>query len=281
MEMITQSTAAILGPKAAYHFARIELSRSKPRALHSQDYYELFWLINGRAHHYTGAPQSPNRQTLSEGDLVFMPPNRPHALQGLGEDAHLVNLVIQEEVIKRLSAHAFGSRYFWGDGPQILHRDMRQLSSLSHEALALETAPRSALYIEAFLLSLLAQLEREAPGLPDSAPKWLVEACKRAHDPEIFCHGAAGLASVARKSHAHVSRSLQKHLGQTPSDYMNHIRMEHAARCLAGTGEPLAEIAQSCGIANMSHFHRLFRAQHGLTPRQYRQRFQKDVAQPI
>lgn len=281
MDMITHTAANILGLKASYHFARIELGRSKPRALHTQDYCELFWLINGRAHHYTGAPQSPKRQTLIEGDLVFMPPNMAHALQGLGEEAHLVNLVIHADVIKRLSAHEFGVRYFWGRAPHIVHRDMRQLSSLSHDALTLEAAPRSALHIEAFLLSLLAELEREASGLPDDAPKWLVDACKRAHDPAVFRHGSAGLASAARKSHAHVSRSLQKHLGQTPSDYMNHIRMKHAARCLAGTGDPLSEIAQSCGIANMSHFHRLFRAQHGLTPRQYRQRFQKDVAQPV
>ena len=73
---------------------------------------------------------------------------------------------------------------------------------------------------------------------------------------------------------------MRKHFGETPSDYINRIRMAHAARALTTDSDPVAQIAQDCGIPNMSHFHKLFRAAHGLTPLQYRQKFQRQVVQP-
>ncbi|MFQ3253816.1 MAG: AraC family cel operon transcriptional repressor, partial [Loktanella salsilacus] len=44
--------------------------------------------------------------------------------------------------------------------------------------------------------------------------------------------------------------------------------------------EPMAEVAAAVGIANLSHFHKLFRSHHGVTPLHYRQQFQRDVVQP-
>jgi AraC family cel operon transcriptional repressor len=45
-------------------------------------------------------------------------------------------------------------------------------------------------------------------------------------------------------------------------------------------GEAISDIAADCGIPNMSHFHKLFRDAHGMTPLQYRQRFQRQIVQP-
>jgi AraC family cel operon transcriptional repressor len=82
------------------------------------------------------------------------------------------------------------------------------------------------------------------------------------------------------KAHPHVSRMMRKHLGETPSDYINRIRMTHAARALTTDGDAVSLIATDCGIPNMSHFHKLFRQAHGLTPLQYRQKYQRHVVQP-
>jgi AraC family cel operon transcriptional repressor len=56
--------------------------------------------------------------------------------------------------------------------------------------------------------------------------------------------------------------------------------MAHAARRLAGSSDPLPEIAAEVGIENLSHFHRLFREAHGLTPAAWRRLHQRDVTQP-
>ena len=49
---------------------------------------------------------------------------------------------------------------------------------------------------------------------------------------------------------------------------------------LTGTADPLAEIAADCGIPNLSHFHKLFRAAFGETPQSYRRTRQRDLIQP-
>lgn len=157
-------------------------------------------------------------------------------------------------------------------------RDIRQLATINHSAVQLENSRCDTLAAEAFLLPLCADLT--AVAFADDVPAWLASACAAAKSPDVFREGSAGLVAVAGKAHPHVSRMMRKHLGQTPSDYVNHIRMAHAARALTTDNEAISEIASDCGIPNMSHFHKLFRATHGLTPLQYRQKFQRQVVQP-
>lgn len=73
---------------------------------------------------------------------------------------------------------------------------------------------------------------------------------------------------------------MRRWMGQSPTQYVNYIRMTQAARTLTCDSEPMAEVAAAVGIANLSHFHKLFRSHHGMTPLQYRQQFQRDVVQP-
>ncbi|PTQ75907.1 helix-turn-helix domain-containing protein [Celeribacter persicus] len=280
--MLTTSLrqADILSKGEDYHFSRSVLSRTRPKALHDQDYYELFWLHNGRARLVTNGMRMP----LSEGDLVFLSPDLPHALQGQGEESHVVNVILRRKRVKDLiDRFPEVNQYFPAPGsvPVRVHRDIRQMSQLSTAAKALEAAPRTTLFLEAFLLPLIAGLAFEAREKTETMPHWLSEALVRVEDPVIFRDGAAGLVAQCGKAHAHVARTMQNCLGQTPSDYVNRLRMEYAARRLKGTPDSLSEIASDIGLQNMSHFHRLFRSRFGMTPRQYRVKYQKGVVQPI
>ncbi|WP_085837541.1 helix-turn-helix transcriptional regulator [Aquimixticola soesokkakensis] len=247
--------------------------------MHAHDFYEIFWLTNGRARHYING----EKILLNEGDCVFVRPHDLHGLQGVGEETHVVNIVIQSALVDRLEKrYGLGERYFGKENPfpQQVHFDARARIDLAQRATVLERGARTKLQIEAFLLPLLNDLSAEPVELPADAPDWLAQACLAARRPEVFRDGAAGFARSTGKAHAHVSRTVQKFLGKTPSDYINDHRMAYAARQLAGTADGLAEIAQDVGIANMSHFHRLFRDHFGMTPRQYRVTNQKGVVQP-
>jgi AraC family cel operon transcriptional repressor len=73
---------------------------------------------------------------------------------------------------------------------------------------------------------------------------------------------------------------MKQHSGQTPVQYINDLRMKHAARSLTGSSDPLSEIATEIGLPNLSHFHKLFRAKYGVTPAQFRTEKQRHVVQP-
>ena len=269
--------ADILAAGTQIRLTRATLTPTRPRTLHDHDFFELLWVQNGRIRHHL--PEGA--ETLSEGDLVFLRPGQKHALQGRGEHALVVSLCIHPTTVNALAKRHPGVKgyLFWSpSGPVRTHRDIRQLAALNHAAVQLENSACDTLAAEAFLLPLCAELTAEA--FADDMPEWLVRACTAAKSPEVFRHGSAGLVAVAGKAHPHVSRMMRKYLGQTPSDYVNQIRVQHAARALTTDNEAISDIAADCGIPNMSHFHKLFREAHGITPLQYRQKYQRQVVQP-
>ncbi|TNC74904.1 AraC family transcriptional regulator [Rubellimicrobium roseum] len=269
--------AEILGPDAVA-LTRATLLPSRPPGLHDHDFFELLWVQNGTLRHH-----SPDgRRDLPEGTLLFLRPEHAHALQGRGADTLVVSVTLHPDLIDGLSARhpTLAGQFFWGPAPAIRPRDIRQRTELNQAALRLERGPRDALAAEAFLLPLLASLTADEVPLPADAPDWLRATCAAAATPRVFQEGAAGFVRAAGRAHPHVSRTVQRFLGQTPTDYVNARRMAHAARRLAGTGDSLQEIAQDCGIENLSHFHRLFREAHGLTPAAWRRLHQREVTQP-
>ncbi|WP_341368584.1 AraC family transcriptional regulator [Yoonia sp. BS5-3] len=256
---------------------RATLTSARPKILHDHDFFELFWVQNGQVRHHL----PKGAQTLTEGDMVFLQPGHHHGLQGRGDHALVVSLCIHPQTIKSLAKRhtSLNGHLFWSKaGPVRMHRDIRQLAALNHAAVMLERSANDTLAAEAFLLPLCADLTAEAH--PDTIPQWLADACNAARDPAVFREGAAGLVKRSGKAHPHVSRMMRKHFGETPSDYINRIRMEHASRALTTDSDPVSQIAADCGIPNMSHFHKLFRAAHGLTPLQYRQKYQRQIVQP-
>jgi AraC family transcriptional regulator, dual regulator of chb operon len=270
----------ILGSDAQIHLARARLESGRPPGLHSHDFYELLWVQNGKLrHHLTGGYQD-----FTEGTVLFVRPKDVHALQGRSDEALVVSVSIRAGLIDAMAARHQGlqGQLFWSTapGPVVLPRDSHQMATLNQAALALERSRRDGLAAEAFLLPLCQDLTDSSTPLPADAPDWLVAACAAARDPRVFADGAAGFARIAGRAHPHVSRTMRRFLHQSPSDYINTQRMAFAARRLSGSGDTLAEIAADCGIPNLSHFHKLFRAHHGLTPSHYRRQFQRTVVQP-
>lgn len=276
METLTLSHAQILPPGQVVHMARAALTPARPKRLHDHDFFELFWVQNGEVRHHL-----PDRkETLREGDLAILRPGDRHGLQGRGDFALVVSLSLHPDLVAEIRRETLAGLAFWHDGaaPLILKRDIRQLADLNRAALALEQSACDRLAAEAFLLPLLSDLRRDAA--PAAAPDWLARACAGARAPEVFREGAAGLVAQTGRSHEHVARAMRQFYGRTPTDYVNDLRMTHAARALTTDTSPLPEIAAQVGLANLSHFHKLFRARFGTTPHQYRQQFQRDVVQP-
>lgn len=279
-EPLTLTHSAVIGDGDALHLARATLTTRRPKVLHGHDFYELLWVQNGTVAHFT----PDGRSLLQEGDVAFVRPGDVHGLQGRGEAAMVVSVSFRPGMIESLGQRheTLRGRLFWTRGGPIplAHRDPRQLVELNRAALALERGRRRKIEAEAFLLPLCIDLIDAAPDLPPEAPDWLARACAAASDPAVFREGAAGFVRVAGRAHPHVSRTVRRFLGQSPSDYINAQRMAYAARRLTGTADSLAEIAADCGIPNLSHFHKLFRAQFGTTPQRYRKARQTEVLQP-
>ncbi|WP_420861138.1 AraC family transcriptional regulator [Algirhabdus cladophorae] len=282
--MISELTLSLtdhLGPDEAFHFARQSLNNTRPKALHQQDYFEMFWVQHGRA----ALHLADKRVFLSEGDIVFLRPGDVHGFQGKGDETYVCAVLMLPQTLRSLAARHRGlsNQLFWSEAsdPVIATRSISQLIDLSKAALKLEAAPRTPMQLEAFLLPLLADLNSQPDQMLKDAPTWLIEGIAAAQDPEVFRKGAAGLVEACGRAHAHVSRMMKKHTGMSPSSHINKIRMAYAARLLTASSDGLDSIAQNCGIANLSHFHRLFRDHYNMTPKAYRNRYQRNPITPV
>ena len=268
----------------AYHFAHKDLDTRLPAFMHRHDYFEWFVVDHGALRHWTPHGQ----EVLEAGCMVCMRPDDAHALQALTTPCRIINVMTWPETVA-----ALGARYsaavqhcaFWSvqAKPEQQMLDGEELMRLRSAAMALRAAPRNQLQIDQFILGVAStlQLAATAPLRSEALPAWLARTLRAARRPEVFRNGAAGVVGVSGRGHETVCRAFRRHLGQSPSDYVNAIRMDYAALQLRTTELRIDEVAQMTGLENLSHFYRLFRARHGDTPMRYRRRRAADPVQPL
>lgn len=86
-------------------------------------------------------------------------------------------------------------------------------------------------------------------------------------------HAALDLRRLARAaglSPYHFLRTFARVTGATPHQFVLRARLREAARRLATERERVIDVAIDCGFGDVSNFNRTFRAEFGVTPRQFR-----------
>lgn len=282
METRVFHLSSYIRPEEAFHFARKSLDSRRPSYRHTHDYFEVFFVERGQARHFING----RTERMERGDIVFIRPEDAHTLQAVGDGpCIIINVMFRPETAHHLGTRyvdEFAGRFFWREGSDPDSYIIRgpRMERAINSALELQGSLRTLSKIEEFLLSLMTRVIDYDAALPISAPKWLTAACVAARSRDIFQRGAAGFVDVAGRGHEHVCRETRRHLGLSPSELVNRIRMEHAAMCLGAGDLSVEEIAIDCGIENMSHFYKLFKNHYGTTPRKYRMRHHSDPVQP-
>jgi len=270
-----------LTPDEAFHFARKSLATRFPEHAHDHDYFEVFLIESGRTAHWINGVS----QTLEPGQLAFIRPGDVHAFcADRKTGCQIVNVMFRSETAAHLAQRyhdTISGRFFdaGGDLPEIHTLGPARFARAVIVAEQLQTAHRSLARIEEFLLVLTNRVAHADSGVSTSTPRWFAEAASAALSPEIFRQGAPGFIRAAGRSHEHVCRTCKAVTGLTPSEYVNRIRIEHAAHLLRSTEAPIEAIIDGCGFENTSYFYRLFRGQIGTTPRAYRQTNLRDPFQ--
>jgi len=263
-----------IDPGEAFHFIRKDLSEAPPVFEHHHDYFELMLVEQGQVHHWINGVE----ERLEQGHMVFLRPQDSHALQAvIGAGARILNIMFRADTAAHLLERYkddLARRFFWASGqlPATLRLAGAQRERAVNSMLALQTSNRGLTRIESFLLSTITHVLDAAEMVDDRAPGWLLSACRAAREPRVFRQGAEGFCLAAGRSQEHVCRQARRYLGLSPTQYVNRIRIQHAAMLLTKTERALTDVATDCGFENLSYFHRLFREQYGTTPRNYRVR---------
>jgi AraC-like DNA-binding protein/mannose-6-phosphate isomerase-like protein (cupin superfamily) len=84
------------------------------------------------------------------------------------------------------------------------------------------------------------------------------------------------LAEISGLSVSQMQRRFKLIYSTTPIKMMNHLRTEEAIRLLEGSKMDLNEIAEYIGYSAASFFSTQFKQLRGMTPREFRQRYQSE-----
>lgn len=270
-----------LSPQESFHFARKDLDVVRPSFDHFHNYFELFLVESGSVSHRING----RTEVLERGALVFIRPDDVHSFKASKEGGcRIINVMFRVDTASHLAERygdELGQRFFWRQGaePDVYFLSGPRLERAINSSVEMQTARRTRARIEQYLLYVMTRVIDYSLAVPAGTPRWLVVACQAAHSPDVFKQGATGFVEAAGRGHEHVCRMTKKHLGMSPTTYVNRIRMEHAAMHLGSTDMPILDVALECGIENLSHFYKLFRSSYGHTPSQYRRHHRIDPVQ--
>jgi len=153
--------------------------------------------------------------------------------------------------------------------------ELNQLFDLAFAA-ADRCDPTSRLFSDGAAMAMIAEMARIADNMPATrqlgglAP-WQVrrvDSYLRAHLAEDVA--IADLAAEARLSPFHFARQFKTSMGLPPAAYQRRLRLEKAQQLLANTDQSITEIAMEVGYDNPQSLARLFRAEIGTTPGDWR-----------
>jgi AraC-like DNA-binding protein len=123
---------------------------------------------------------------------------------------------------------------------------------------------------QGIILQLIAVLLRERKNAEVKSPKWVgkfKEIIREQHSAKFSLEALSKELSVHP---VYLSREFPKFFQCSLSEYMRRARIKEATVLLTDKTLSLTEIAHQCSFSDQSHFTRIFKKMHNLTPSQYR-----------
>jgi transcriptional regulator GlxA family with amidase domain len=86
------------------------------------------------------------------------------------------------------------------------------------------------------------------------------------HEP-MSLKDLVGAAGMSRRG---LHKAFMEHLGRTPGQELQRVRIERAKRLLAGADHKVERLAGMCGYQSANSFHIAFKQATGMSPKQFR-----------
>ena len=125
------------------------------------------------------------------------------------------------------------------------------------------------------LLSALAERASPRSTVPPRQVGKAIDYIRARHRQPL---SVEEIARVACCSASHLHALFQRHLGTSPMEHVNAVRLDHAMRLLADSADAISSIALATGHADQSVLTRSMKRRRGVTPAAYRRRARVGIA---
>ena len=255
------------------------LNAEEVQSFHMHEFAEILLLVKGHLLHEVNG----SHHILPPGSLVFVRPYDLHRLLPVNSERTVfASLTLASSVISELmeylGAPSILNRFNTAPEapcihlpPEETHALMLQMERISNEqAITPEnsTLMSRVLAAQLFVGYLLnPETQERAKPLP---PVWLSKLREEAEHWVDLKNAPHRLHAKARCHPSHLCKSFKRYFDETPTDFLNRLRLRRAVKLLADPDLKIASAAAELGFESLSHFHRLFKRLYGLTPAQYR-----------
>ncbi len=240
--------------------------------LHNHDFYELFYIVRGKAIHNING----ENQILSEGDFVLMRPSDTHKYEFIDNfDFEIISVGFSNENFDdavnmlKISSDIFTS----SEMPSVINLRGYNVTDIYRKLCRINrisVGEERKLYFRSILPFLLYSFISYSEGQARSSiPLWLADVINEMSKPENYIAGLPRLLKLAHTSQEHLTREFRRHLDLSPTEFINLKRLNYAAELIVEGKMEITEICYACGFNNLSHFYHCFKNQYGCAPKKF------------
>ena len=252
-------------------------SRTEHFRPHMHDYCEIFIMLDGNAMHTANGKE----RRLTTGDTVFIRPDDYHDYAPIDERPfNFLNLTFTKETLDSLFSY-LSDGY---DKDVLLSSPQPPTVRLSHSAfseierdmeriraIAPEATDKRKTAIRILLMNLFVKVFTEFEP-EEELPAWLSEVCEKMKHEGNFPFGISRMVELSGKSREHLTRSMRKCMGLSPSEFVNDLRLNYIANMLRNSNHSVLDIIFDSGFNTVSHASTLFREKYGMSMSEFRKR---------
>ena len=252
---------------------------------HSHNFFEIMVVIGGAAVHHIGE----FHQTISMGDVYIIQPGQKHSYEVDGAGGiEVINVLFGEELLRanlRDIEQVPGFQALFSQGVQkrtlVPHlklpaQELAHVNSLV-EQIEIEMEDMTAgyeMFCETKFRELLILLTRRYSHVQGRGSRHVMRmsevlAYMNKHLGEDISFNT--LAKVSKMSPTALRRTCQAAFGCSPMDYLRRLRINKAMLLFADPSKSVGDVAFQVGFQDAGYFSRIFKAESGKKPSQFRQ----------
>lgn len=264
---------------------RKEPARNPNPYPHNHDFFEMSYVYKGTFHNIIGGQQIDQ----PEDSLVLLSPQAKHRCFTRSSDDLVFNILIKRELIEKIFVQMLSEsesvcRFFLDSlynvrqkQPYLFFSCDNALTELIHSIIE-EYFQQQDFYqsiIQAKLIELFSKLSRLHQKNAEETPAETsnFQLILQIEDYIERHYSTVTLSSIAEHFNytpSYLSRLIQKQFNQKFSCLVQDIRLKHACRYLAHSSLPIDQVVEIVGYNDVSHFYRVFKQKHNVSPNQYR-----------
>jgi len=258
------------------NFHNLPLSGSEP---HRHDFAEIILLLSGRLYHHVNG----ERQLLEPNSLIFIRPTDQHHFSPYAmEKVEMLFIDFLLEPFLSLSEYLeddeFLKQFTAPVMPPVFTLEESEAGELCRTLLEINSqryvGKIKKVKIKVLLADLFSRFFIDELQLLNEkrTPEWLKSLCAAMRKPENFIEGLPRMRKLAPCTQEHLCKAFRKHLNKSPTEYINELRVNYAARLLADSDDKIAAIAYDLKFQSLSRFYHIFHRHFGASPAKYRKR---------